>query len=91
MEVCIFLSTPRVITRKKEWISSSAWEKTEESRRLKAELCAGHSFNTRRRCELQEKYKSLNKDVKVNARRDHREFLDSLAQEAQETAKKRGI
>jgi hypothetical protein len=66
--------------RKKDWISSSTWEKIEERRRMKAELCAGHSFNTRRQCELQEKYKSLNKDVKVNARRDHREFLDSLGQ-----------
>jgi hypothetical protein len=74
--------------RKKECISSSTWEKTEERRRLKAKLCACHSFNTRRQCELQEKYTSLNKDVKVNARRDHREFLDSLAQEAQESAKK---
>jgi hypothetical protein len=35
-----------------------------------------------------EKYKSLNKDVRVNARRDHREFLASLAQGAQEAAKK---
>jgi hypothetical protein len=30
----------------------------------------------------------MNKDVKVNARRDHWEFLDSLAQEAQEAARK---
>jgi hypothetical protein len=30
--------------RKKEWISSSTWEKIEERRWLKAELCAGHSL-----------------------------------------------
>jgi hypothetical protein len=38
--------------RKKEWISSSTWEKIKERRWLKAESCAGYSFNTRRRCEL---------------------------------------
>jgi hypothetical protein len=73
-----------VTSERKEWISAQSWEKIEKRRELKAKLSQGISEEARH--QLQEEYSFLDKDIKRSIRRDHRIFLEGMAQRAQEAA-----
>jgi hypothetical protein len=76
-----------VTSERRYWISAPSWEKIKKRRELKAILSQGISEEARH--HLQEEYSFLDKDIKRSIRRDHRIFLEGMAQRVQEAAEGR--
>ena len=68
---------------KKEWISENTWKYIEERKATKQRMLTG---NQEERAEAAESYKEKDKAVKRGARQDKRNYVDSLAAEAQAAA-----
>jgi hypothetical protein len=67
---------------KKNWMTQQTWEKIRERKRVKDEMnvCKTQA----KKIELQKKYKERNIDVKRSARKDQRNYIDTLAHQAEE-------
>ena len=63
---------------------------TERRKQTKGKLCATYA-RTRKGKELEKEYAALSKEIKKNVRKDHRDYADKIANEAQEAANQRSI
>ena len=70
---------------KKEWISQTTWQLIEERRTAKQRMLGGSKED---KATAAETYREKNVAVKKSARRDKREYTDSLAREAQSAAER---
>ncbi len=68
----------------KEWISASTWQKIEERKQLKAKMLNSKSQRLLEKTKMS--YKNKDREVKRNARRDKRVFVEHLASEAEKAA-----
>jgi hypothetical protein len=73
---------------RKEWISNITWDKINRRRLLKAQICRGQDLSEQQKRLLSEEYRSLDKEVKRSARKDHRGYIDGMAECAQNAADK---
>ncbi|VDI08229.1 Hypothetical predicted protein [Mytilus galloprovincialis] len=79
----------RKTNKKKDWMSQGTWDKVEERRKMKEKV-----NNARIRAQKQEaqnKHQLLNKEVKKCCRKDKREYVNDLANEAEFAAYKGDI
>jgi len=67
-----------------EWISNESWKEVDKRKVLKSKINGTRSERVRERLRVE--YSSTDKSVKRSLRRDKREWLDKLAQEAQTSA-----
>jgi hypothetical protein len=72
----------------KEWISNITWDKIDRRRLLKAQLFGGQDLSEQQKMLLSEEYRSLYKEVKRSARKDHTAYINEMAQYAQNAADK---
>ncbi|XP_056022145.1 uncharacterized protein LOC130055022 [Ostrea edulis] len=70
--------------KNQEWISQGSWKKVEERRVLKGKVESVRS--ERLRARLKEQYGDKDKEVKRSFRKDKRQWVDDMANEAQEAA-----
>ena len=75
--------------KSKSWISAKSWEKIEERRKLKMKVNEIKSDGLRSR--LQAEYQSKDKEVKLSARKDKREWAEHIAREAEDAASQRNM
>jgi hypothetical protein len=73
---------------RKEWISNITWNKIDRMRLLKAQICGSRDLSEQRKRVLSEEYRSLDKEVKKSARKDHSGYIDGMAEYAQNAADK---
>ncbi|KAI4885603.1 hypothetical protein NFI96_005381 [Prochilodus magdalenae] len=73
-------------TKKKEWITPETWKAIEERRDLKKKVASTRSERLQEKFKLQ--YREMNQKVKRSARTDKRAYLNNLASEAEEAARK---
>ncbi|XP_025097624.1 uncharacterized protein LOC112565936 [Pomacea canaliculata] len=73
-------------TKKKEWITPETWKAIEERRDLKKKVASTRSERLQETFKLQ--YREMNRKVKRSARSDKRAYLNNLASEAEEAARK---
>jgi hypothetical protein len=52
------------------------WDKIDRIRLLKAQICGDRDLSEQQKRLLSEEYRSLDKDVKKSARKDHRGYID---------------
>ena len=69
---------------RKEWITQATWKKVEERREKKTKML--NSRTRARKTEATEEYKKVNKETKDALKKDKREFVESLADRAEEAA-----
>ena len=87
----VFLDTSKKVLgyrkgqKKKEWISETTWQLVEERRTTKQCMLTGSEAV---RKTASEAYRVKDKAVKKSARKDKRDYTDSLATEAQTAAEK---
>ncbi|XP_025085353.1 uncharacterized protein LOC112558855 [Pomacea canaliculata] len=74
-------------TKKKECITPETWKAIEERRELKKKVTSTRSERLQEKFKLQ--YREMNQKVKRLARTDKRAYLNNLANEAEEAARKR--
>jgi hypothetical protein len=72
---------------RKEWISNITWDKINR-RLLKAQICGSQDPSEKQKKLLSEEYRSLDKEVKRSARKDHREYIDGTAEYSQNAINK---
>jgi hypothetical protein len=72
---------------RKEWISNITWDKINR-RLLKAQICGSQDPSEKQKKLLSEEYRSLDKEVKRSARKDHRGYIDGTAEYSQNAANK---
>ena len=70
----------------KEWISHETWSLIEERKSIKAKTL--NELDIEQKRILEAEYQRKDREVKRSARRDKRKFLDDLADEAEDAAKK---
>jgi hypothetical protein len=70
--------------QRKDYINDESWRIIEDRKEIKINRCA--ESNPKRIRELDQTYNELNKKVKRSVRRDWRQYLDGLAEEAQSAA-----
>lgn len=70
--------------KSKEWISGETWKLIEKRKNIKNLMDCTKS--ERKLGQYRENYREANKNVKRNARKDKREYYESLAMEAQRAA-----
>ena len=68
-----------------EWISNNSWKEVEKRKLLKAQISGTKSARVKKR--LRDEYSSTDKNVKRSMRRDRRQWLDKLAEEAETSAR----
>ena len=74
---------------KRDCLTQQTWEKIRERERVKDEI---NVCKTRaRKVELQRKYAEKDREVKMNARRDQRNYIDNLCHQAEEASSKGNI
>ncbi|XP_025080471.1 craniofacial development protein 2-like [Pomacea canaliculata] len=73
-------------TKKKEWITPETWKAIEERRDLKKKVASTRSERLQEKFKLQ--YREMNRKVKRSARSDKRAYLNNLASEDEEAARK---
>ncbi len=66
--------------QRKDYINDETWKTIEKRKEVKIKRCA--ESNPQRIRELDQVYNELNKKVKLSVRRDWRQYLDGLAEEA---------
>jgi hypothetical protein len=71
---------------RKEWITDETWKAVDERRTIKAKLL--HAKSERIRSQVQKEYSAKDREVKRNARKDKRAFVEQLAEEADKAAKR---
>jgi hypothetical protein len=71
----------------KEWTSNITWDKINRRRLLKAQICRGRDLGEQQK-RFSEEYRSLDKEVKRSARKDHTGYIDGMAECAQNAADK---
>ena len=77
--------TMRFQTKKnKEWLSEDTWKKIEKRQDIKQKIL--NSGSTRIQEQLKSSYKTKNREVKRNAGKNRRDFIDAIAREAEEAA-----
>ena len=72
--------------KSKDWIKGETWKAIEERRKIKQKLIETKSERIKEK--RQEEYRTADKKVKNLARNDKRAYLEDLAQQAEEAAKK---
>jgi hypothetical protein len=73
---------------RKEWISNITWDNIDRRRLLKAQICGGRDLSEQQKRLLLKEYRSLAKEVNRNARKDHRGYIDGMAEYAHNAAEK---
>ncbi|XP_025108813.1 uncharacterized protein LOC112572996 [Pomacea canaliculata] len=73
-------------TKKKEWITPETWKAIEERRDLKKKVASTRSERLQETFKLE--YREMNRKVKHSVRSDKRAYLNNLASEAEEAARK---
>ena len=68
----------------KEWMSEPTWQLINERRKIKANILAEQ--NQCKKAELQKEYSNKDKDVKRSTRKDKRDFVENLAEQAEAAA-----
>ena len=70
-------------------MTQQTWEKIRERKRVKDEmnLCKTRA----KKIELRKKYKERNRGVKRSARKDQRNYIDSLAHQAEEATNRANL
>jgi hypothetical protein len=68
--------------RNQDWISADSWKEVEKRRSLKEKIDGTRSGRVKER--LREEYRNTDKNVKKSMRRDKRQWLDRLADEAED-------
>jgi hypothetical protein len=67
-----------------EWISNITWDKING----RPKYVGGRDLSDQQKRLLSEEYRSLGKEVKRSARKDHRGYIDGMAEYAQNAANK---
>ena len=70
----------------KEWITDDSWKTIEERKNIKHDVNSAKSMRLKER--KREEYREADKKVKRTIRKDKRLYIDNLASEAEEVAKK---
>ncbi|VDH89838.1 AP-5 complex subunit zeta-1 [Mytilus galloprovincialis] len=70
---------------RKRWISDTTWNVIEKRRSTKSKC--NHARLERLKKKLQKEYSELNKEVKKKARKDKLQYIEGLANEAEEACK----
>ena len=66
---------------KKDWLTQQTWEKIGEQKKVKDDM---NVCKTQvRKMEMQKKYTEKNREVKRNARKDQRNYIDNLSYQAE--------
>jgi len=66
---------------KKDWLTQQTWEKIREQKKVKDDM---NVCKTQvRKMEMQKKYTEKNREVKRNARKDQRNYIDNLSYQAE--------
>ena len=71
----------------KKWLSAETWVRIEARRKAKEKMLNAKSSRQIQR--TQQEYKIRDREVKQSARKDKRNFIETLANEAEEAAEKR--
>ena len=78
----------KVLGRRKKkckgWISTESWKKIEERRKLKKKI--GDSQSERLKNKARVAYREKDKEVKRSLRKDKRDWINGVAQEAEDAA-----
>ena len=75
--------------KKEEWITGDTWKKIDERKETKKKLNQAKSQRLKDR--LQTTYSEQDKEVKRMTRKDKKEFVDKLADEAENAAERRDL
>jgi endonuclease/exonuclease/phosphatase family metal-dependent hydrolase len=75
--------------KKEEWLSTGTWDKIEERKEIKKRLLQVKSPRLKER--LVKQYSEKDKEVKKSARRDKKDYVENLAKEAEDAAKRRDL
>ena len=73
----------------KEWLSAETWSLITQRKRLKVEI--SRCTEQAKKSNLTSRYWQLNKDVRKSAKKDKKEFLNTLATEAESAAGQRNM
>jgi flagellum-specific peptidoglycan hydrolase FlgJ len=79
----------KVNHNRKEWMSERSWKLVEERRELKSQLDSAKTRN--QKLMARQKYNTKNHEVKRSCRKDKRDRIDSIAQEAERAAETNDI
>ncbi|KAJ8379197.1 hypothetical protein AAFF_G00223090 [Aldrovandia affinis] len=72
--------------KNKEWLTPGTWQKIEQRKQLKAKILNNESLRLQK--QVQEAYKTKDKEVKKSARNDKRAFVEMLACKAEGAARR---
>ena len=72
--------------KRKQWLSDKTWENIKERKAIKIKLNASKS--NRLKTKLQSDYRDKDKEVKKGAKNDRRNYVEELANEAEEASKR---
>ncbi|CAG2206050.1 unnamed protein product [Mytilus edulis] len=72
--------------KRKQWLSDKTWENIKERKAIKMKLNASKS--NRLKTKLQSDYRDKDKEVKKGAKNDRRNYVEELANEAEEASKR---
>ncbi|CAC5406583.1 unnamed protein product [Mytilus coruscus] len=72
--------------KRKQWLSDKTWENIKERKAIKIKLNAAKS--NRLKTKLQSNYRDKDKEVKKSAKNDSRNYIEELANEAEEASKR---
>ncbi|XP_062570395.1 uncharacterized protein LOC134232444 [Saccostrea cucullata] len=75
--------------KKEEWISENTWKIVEQRKEKKKKILSTKS--KRQKDQLQAEYRTIDKEVKKNARADRKAYTEKLANEAEQAASKQDI
>ena len=75
--------------KRKEWIKKDTWDKIEERKTVKGKIDC--TVSERVKGQLKQKYSELDKEVKELTKKDRIEFVEDLASEAEEAARRQDL
>ena len=75
--------------KRKEWIKKDTWDKIEERKTMKIRIDS--TMSERVKGQLKQKYSELDKEVKQLTKKDRIEYVEDLASEAEEAARRQDL